>query len=337
MSRYTLADVRRSRSSWSRSRSVRSSRSTCWSTSSLKTPQIPAAIRSRLHGGPTLRNFAQAWHEAALGAALINSALVTVASVADRWSSSARSRPTPLARDRRRAGRRALFVLFMLGLLLPFQLALLPLYQTIRDLDLLGTLWATHPLLHRAPDAVHDLPLHRLPAGAAPRLRGGRADRRRSPLQAFRRVVFPLLRPITGTVVILNAIFIWNDFFTPLLYLSGSDRARRSRWRSSRSSASTSSNWPRLRRPGDRHHADPRRLLRDAAAHHQRLRRRAEGMMRDARRPSSLVVDSVDSNQPCKGEALRRKSIASPLAARRDCRGFRDERRVCTAPERRAV
>jgi raffinose/stachyose/melibiose transport system permease protein len=43
-----------------------------------------------------------------------------------------------------------------------------------------------------------------------------------SPFQAFWRVVFPLLRPVTGTVVILNAIFIWNDFLTPLLYLSGS-------------------------------------------------------------------------------------------------------------------
>jgi raffinose/stachyose/melibiose transport system permease protein len=37
-------------------------------------------------------------------------------------------------------------------------------------------------------------------------------------------VVFPLLRPITGTVLILNAVFIWNDFFTPLLYLGGSEK-----------------------------------------------------------------------------------------------------------------
>jgi raffinose/stachyose/melibiose transport system permease protein len=41
-------------------------------------------------------------------------------------------------------------------------------------------------------------------------------------LGTFWRVVFPLLRPITGTVVILNVIVVWNDFLTPLLYLSGS-------------------------------------------------------------------------------------------------------------------
>ncbi len=42
------------------------------------------------------------------------------------------------------------------------------------------------------------------------------------PFGTFWRVVFPLLRPITGTVVILNVIHVWNDFLTPLLYLSGS-------------------------------------------------------------------------------------------------------------------
>ena len=45
-----------------------------------------------------------------------------------------------------------------------------------------------------------------------------------SHLQAFGYVIFPLLRPITGTVLILNAVHIWNDFFTPLLYLGGSGR-----------------------------------------------------------------------------------------------------------------
>jgi raffinose/stachyose/melibiose transport system permease protein len=42
------------------------------------------------------------------------------------------------------------------------------------------------------------------------------------PFATFRRVVFPLLRPITGTVAILNVLVVWNDFLTPLLYLSGS-------------------------------------------------------------------------------------------------------------------
>src|SRR5699024_12717348 len=37
----------------------------------------------------------------------------------------------------------------------------------------------------------------------------------------FVAIVFPLLRPITGTVVILTAIEVGNDVLVPLLYLSG--------------------------------------------------------------------------------------------------------------------
>ena len=46
----------------------------------------------------------------------------------------------PLARSTARWSKWT-FALFMLGLLLPFQLALLPLYTTMRDLNLIGTLW----------------------------------------------------------------------------------------------------------------------------------------------------------------------------------------------------
>jgi raffinose/stachyose/melibiose transport system permease protein len=30
-----------------------------------------------------------------------------------------------------------------------------------------------------------------------------------------------MLKPVTVTAVVLNAVAVWNDFFTPLLYLSG--------------------------------------------------------------------------------------------------------------------
>lgn len=38
-------------------------------------------------------------------------------------------------------------------------------------------------------------------------------------LQVFWRIVFPLLKPITVTVVILNTLWIWNDFLLPLLII----------------------------------------------------------------------------------------------------------------------
>ncbi|MFT8358019.1 carbohydrate ABC transporter permease [Bifidobacterium aquikefiri] len=41
-----------------------------------------------------------------------------------------------------------------------------------------------------------------------------------SPWTVFWRIVFPMLRPITNTVVILNVIWIWNDYLLPSLVLS---------------------------------------------------------------------------------------------------------------------
>ena len=39
--------------------------------------------------------------------------------------------------------------------------------------------------------------------------------------RTFTRVVLPLLLPVTGTVAVLDALFVWNDFFTQLIFLSG--------------------------------------------------------------------------------------------------------------------
>ncbi|MGI5328486.1 carbohydrate ABC transporter permease [Actinomadura nitritigenes] len=171
---------------------------------------------------PTLRNYADAWRDAGLAGAIVNSVIVTAVSVALIVVLSAMA-AYPLARATARWSR-WLFWLVMLGLLLPFQLALLPLYQTIRDLRLLGTLWSL-VLFYSGLQIPFATFLYVGFLRAIPRdyeeaalIDGAR------PVQVFWRVLFPLLRPITGTVIILNAIFIWNDFLTPFLYLSGSDQ-----------------------------------------------------------------------------------------------------------------
>lgn len=43
-------------------------------------------------------------------------------------------------------------------------------------------------------------------------------------LQTFFRIVYPLIMPMTSTIIILNALWIWNDFMLPLLVLNKSSR-----------------------------------------------------------------------------------------------------------------
>ena len=41
----------------------------------------------------------------------------------------------------------------------------------------------------------------------------------------FASVIFPLLKPVTATVVILNAVTVFNDFTNPLYFLPGNKNA----------------------------------------------------------------------------------------------------------------
>ena len=43
-----------------------------------------------------------------------------------------------------------------------------------------------------------------------------------SAIRTFFQIIFPLLQPVTATVIIINAMWMWNDFLLPLLILGGS-------------------------------------------------------------------------------------------------------------------
>jgi len=169
---------------------------------------------------PTLDNFVQAWQRGGLGGALLNSILVTTCGVLVVLVLSALA-AYPLARITARWSR-GLVLLIMLGLILPFQLAALPLYQTMRDLGLLGSPLALI-LFYCGLQVPFTTFLYLGFLRALPRdFEDAALIDGAGTIAAFRYIVFPMLKPITVTALVLNAISIWNDFFTPLLYLSGS-------------------------------------------------------------------------------------------------------------------
>jgi raffinose/stachyose/melibiose transport system permease protein len=45
-----------------------------------------------------------------------------------------------------------------------------------------------------------------------------------SPFKTFRKIIFPMLGPVTATVAIINALWIWNDFLLPSLVLNETDQ-----------------------------------------------------------------------------------------------------------------
>ncbi|GAA1015120.1 sugar ABC transporter permease [Acrocarpospora pleiomorpha] len=170
---------------------------------------------------PTLENFFAAWNQALLGPALINSTIVTAASTIIVVICASLA-AYPLARSTSRWSS-ATYYAFILGMIIPFQLAMVPLYTTFRDLGLLGTLPAMIIFYGGAqlPFAVFMYTtfmrnMQREYEEAAEIDGCGQ-------LGKYWHIVLPMSRPITGTVVILTGIHVWNDFFAPLIYLSGGE------------------------------------------------------------------------------------------------------------------
>jgi raffinose/stachyose/melibiose transport system permease protein len=118
-----------------------------------------------------------------------------------------------------------LYFLFVLGFILPFQLGLVPAYVVLRHFHLtgsyLGLIILYTGLLMPLTVFLYTGFVRTLPKDyeEAAQIDGA------SLFRTYRRVVFPLLRPITGTVAILTGLIIWNDFFLPLIFLSGTNKA----------------------------------------------------------------------------------------------------------------
>lgn len=191
-------------------------------TLSLKSPSQIADSPLKPPTSPTFHNFGNAWSSASLGSALLNSTVITALSLVLLVVIGATG-AYYLARCVRGLGY-TLYVLFLLGIILPFQLGMIPLYKLVDDLGWLGT-YQGMILFYTGIQMPFTVFLYTgfiraLPSDYAQAALIDGCNHR----QAFTRIVFPLLRPITGTVIILNAVFIWNDFFTPLLYLGGSGK-----------------------------------------------------------------------------------------------------------------
>lgn len=187
----------------------------------LKPPGDPSSTLAP-PANPTFQNFIDAWNQGALGNALVNSAIVTVFTLLFIVIFSAAA-AYPLSRLGTRWSKWT-YLAFLAGLLLPVQLALLPLYQIIRDLGLLGTL-AGVIIVNIGQGMPFSIFLYAgFMRALPPDFEEAASLDGASAFRAFWQVVFPLVRPITGTVIILNAVFTWNDFLQPLLYLSSSSQ-----------------------------------------------------------------------------------------------------------------
>lgn len=118
---------------------------------------------------------------------------------------------------------RALYTLFTIGILIPFQCIMLPLYKNMYTAGLTNSLFGF--VIARAgiqipisllvvTSFVKTVPVELEEAAF---IDGG------TRFQTFWKVVFPLMKPINATQAVLNTLFVWNDYNTALVLLRDND------------------------------------------------------------------------------------------------------------------
>lgn len=116
--------------------------------------------------------------------------------------------------------RRTLFVVFVLGLTLPFEGIIVPLYYQIRDYGILNTQWAIIlPLIGLfMPFAVIWMSAHftSMPQDLTEAARVDGANT----WQLFWRVHVPLSRPAIASLAILLFLWTWNQFLLAIVLVS---------------------------------------------------------------------------------------------------------------------
>jgi raffinose/stachyose/melibiose transport system permease protein len=121
------------------------------------------------------------------------------------------------------AGREAMYTLFTLGLLFPVTVAVLPLFITVRSVDLLN-----NPLGVALPQAAFLLPtsiivLRPFFRAIPPELEEAAAMDGCGPFRFFYRIALPMSRPVLATISVLAIVHSWNAFLLPLVILGDPD------------------------------------------------------------------------------------------------------------------
>ncbi len=176
-------------------------------------------------GLPTSINFdsyVKAWEEASFNVYFFNSLFITVASVALATAVSALAAYV-LGRYKFK-GSALISAYFLAGLMMPFRLAIVPLFLLLNNLGLVDSRFGLI-LVYAAtgiPFSVFILAafFRQLPQelSEAARIDGA------GEFTIFARVMLPLVRPALATVIVFQFVPLWNDFFFPLVLLRSTEK-----------------------------------------------------------------------------------------------------------------
>ncbi|AYV69287.1 carbohydrate ABC transporter permease [Niallia circulans] len=112
-----------------------------------------------------------------------------------------------------------IFMAFVAAMIIPFQSIMIPLIKTASSLHLLNSIWGLVFMYLGFGSGMTIFLYHGFIKGIPVELEEAAIMDGCSRFGVFWRIVFPLLKPITVTIIILNSLWIWNDYLLPSLVL----------------------------------------------------------------------------------------------------------------------
>ncbi|MEJ7837610.1 MAG: carbohydrate ABC transporter permease [Thermomicrobiales bacterium] len=160
-------------------------------------------------------NYTTAWTQGNFDRFFVNSILVAVGVVVPSVLLSAMS-GYAFARFRFR-GSKFLFGYMLIGLVIPLQAMVIPLFYLLRELHLLDSLWALILPQIGMSMSFGTLMMRQAYLSIPREIMEASICDGASSWETLWKIMFPLSRPIVGTLGLLFFIWTWNEFLLPLV------------------------------------------------------------------------------------------------------------------------
>ncbi|WP_291632861.1 carbohydrate ABC transporter permease [Clostridium sp.] len=116
-----------------------------------------------------------------------------------------------------------LFFLMVISMIMPFQAIMIPLVKIYGSIGMLNSKWALMYMYLGFGVSLAVFMYHGFIKSIPLELEEAAMIDGATRLQTFWKIVFPLMKPTTMTIVTLDVLWIWNDFLLPSLVLISSE------------------------------------------------------------------------------------------------------------------
>ncbi|MBO8167446.1 MAG: carbohydrate ABC transporter permease [Kosmotoga sp.] len=172
---------------------------------------------------PSFRNIIDAWNQAGIGRGYLNSLIIAGSAVVGIVIISSFFAYAISKYEFR--GRRFLFMYSMLGLAFPARLAIIPIYLLLRNMNLTNSRLGLIIIYIAVNIPFSVFLLKNFIDGVPNELSEAARIDGANPLQIYRHVVIPLIKPAISIVSIVSFVNVWNDFFFPLIFINDRSKA----------------------------------------------------------------------------------------------------------------